>query len=214
MYKSLIVFLLFLLSCQSLFAQEERDFYVWQTTSASLKMNELYSFNMKAKVHYRINDQFRDFTYFDLAVSRRMNQWLNLGLAFRGAEIGKESGNILEYRPQLVTGVHFKFGKVNCKSTNRLEYRAFSKGKAHFRYYHNIFIHFPSFHGCPRPYVGEELFTKLNDERLYLARVYGGLHLLEFDLFKVDAYYVWQELKRSGQWSPADILGLNLKFSI
>ncbi|WP_430972277.1 DUF2490 domain-containing protein [Sunxiuqinia rutila] len=214
MVRKLIVFCLFLLGSQALFAQEERDFYLWQETGFGLKLDENYTFSFKAKVQYRANDNFRDFTYVDFTVSRRMNPWLNLGLSFRGAEIGKLSGNILEYRPQFLTGVHYKFGKVNCKSTNRIEYRTFSKGKAHFRYYHNIFIHFPSFPGCPKPYIGEELFTKLNNERLYLTRVYGGLHLLELDILKVDAYYVWQETKRNGQWRPSDVLGLNLKFVI
>lgn len=212
--RLLLVIFLAVTGLQKSQAQEDRDFYLWNTTSAKVSLNQLYSLKVCAKVHYRVNDHFRDMTYFDVALSRFVYNWLDLGVAFRGAQLNKTSGDIMEYRPQFVTGVHFRVGDIKCKSTNRLEYRAFNEGDGYARYYHNFFVHFPSFCKCPKPYIGEEVFTKFNAENIHLVRIYSGLHLLELDHFQLDAYYVWQQLKSDNNWKDADIVGLNLSFII
>lgn len=210
----LLICVILTISCQSAFSQDNRDFYLWNTTGAKINLNQLYDLNVSAKIHYRLNEHFRDMTYLDLSLSRVMNKWLNLAVAFRGAQLPKSTGDVMEYRPQFATNLHFNAGKVKGKSTNRIEYRALSKGDNHFRYYHNFFLHFPSFAHLPKPYVGEELFVKLNSESIHLFRMYGGLHVLEQKSFRVDMYYVWQKSKSNEKWKGADVVGLNLYFSI
>lgn len=206
--------LLLLLGGQQVFSQEKRDFYLWNTTYLQARLSSQYSFRLSAKVQYLTSDDLREMTYLDAAVSRKMNDWLNLGLAFRTTQHKKLTSDKMEYRPQLVTTMNWTSSKIKFSTTNRPEYLMFSEGDNYGRVYHNIFVHFSSFEKWPKPYLGEELFTKLNSDQLHLARIYGGLHVLERQHFRVDVYYVWQQLKVSGQWRGADVAGLNLHFSI
>lgn len=210
--KLILILLLFV--GQNIFAQDKRNSYLWNNLSSQIQLNELYNLKVSTKTHYRLNDHCREMTYLDLAVSRKMNNWLKLGVAFRGAQQVKESGDIVEYRPQFSSSVSLHPQKIKIQSTNRIEHRFFSEGKGYDRYYHNIFVHFPFFSKLPKPYIGEELFTKFNDEGTHLGRIYGGLHLLERSHLTIDMYYVWQQLKLADKWQTADIFGMNLSFQI
>lgn len=214
MRKLLVGLLIFLLGGQSVSSQEKRDFYLWNTTYLYVPLRPQYNLRLSAKVQYLSQEDLREMTYLDLSVSRKMNNWLNLGLAFRTSQHQKLTGEKMEYRPQLVSTMHWSSSKIKYSTTNRPEYLMFSEGDSYGRFYHNIFVHFSSFGKWPKPYLGEELFTKLNGEQLHLARIYGGLHVLERKHFRVDVYYVWQQLKVSGQWRGADVAGLNLHFLI
>jgi hypothetical protein len=214
MQKTIITFLFLLLGGQQLFSQEGRDLYLWNTTYLHTKLNPQYNFRLSAKVQYLTNSDIREMTYLDVTVSRKVNDWLNLGLAFRTSQHKKLTGDKMQYRPQLVTTMHWSSAKIKYSTTNRPEYLMFSEGDSYGRFYHNIFVHFSSFGKWPKPYIGEELFTKLNREKLHLGRIYGGLHVLELQHFRVDVYYAWQQLKVSGQWRGADVAGLNLHFFI
>jgi hypothetical protein len=208
-----ILCLVLLVVCNlGLLAQDGHDFYLWNTLSAYGRINQSYDFRISSKTQYLINEQQRESTYLDLAVYRKMNNWLKLGLAFRASQIVKESGNIAEYRPQLISTMYFAPKAIKYQSTNRIEHRSFSEGSSHFRYYHNIFVHFPSVANLPKVYVGEELFAKLNAENVHLGRIYGGVHLLDHNRFGIDVYYVWQQLKVDKEWQRANILGLNLNY--
>lgn len=195
-------------------AQEEKKFYLWNTSCVHLKLNSDYKMKFSSKIHYLPEEHFRDMTYLDFALSRKMNDWFSLGLAFRGAQTRKETGDVMEYRPQFVTGLQLPKSKIKCKTTNRLEYRTFSEGDAYARYYHNIFVRFPGQGAWPKPYLGEELFTKLSSDGMHLARIYGGLEMLKLEYLRIDMYYVWQQTKRNNDWQGADAVGINLHFFI
>ncbi|MGD9931315.1 MAG: DUF2490 domain-containing protein [Mangrovibacterium sp.] len=196
--------------------QENSNFYLWNTTSVVAGLSPKSSLELSVKTHYLPSDNFRDMTYADLAVGRKLNSWFQLGLAFRVSQMPKETGDdVYEYRPQFVTKVSATTHAVKFRTTNRLEYLSFNLGEAFFRYYHNLFVDFPALAPkLPKPYLGEELFTKLNGNGLHLGRLYGGLHVWESDHVGVDLFYVWQKLKSAGYWKEADVLGLNLKFKI
>jgi len=201
-------------SVPKLDAQEVRGFYLWNNTSALVPFNHLYDLKFSTKTQYNVNGQMRDMTYLDFAIYRKMNDWFRLGVAFRGSQLVKESGDIYEYRPQLVSIITLNPSEVKWQTTNRLEHRSFSRGSSHFRYYHNIYAHFPSFPHFPKPYLGEEIFTKLNDENIHIVRAHGGLHLIEHERFRIDFYYAWQKSRSGGEWFASDVLGLNLTFRI
>ena len=212
--KIILAFVLVLILDKSFAANKNRDFYLWNTVGAQIQLNQIYGLKVSSKTHYRVNDQYRDMTYFDLAVARKMNHWLKLGVAFRGAQLPKESGDIMEYRPQVFSNIGLNCKNIKFQTTNRMEHRSFSKGVSHYRYYHNIFVHFSSCTKWIKPYLGEELFTKLNSDGIHLGRIYGGIHLLEHEHFHIDLYYVWQQLKVDNKWQGADVFGVNMNLQI
>jgi hypothetical protein len=213
-FQSILSFVLSLVIGQALCAQEGRDLQLWNTLSVQGRINQSYDFKISTKTQYLVNEQHRDVTYLDLAAYRKMNNWLKLGAAFRVSQLVKEHGDIVEYRPQLISAIYLKSKNIQYQTTNRIEHRSFSEGPSHFRYYHNIFVHFPSIAHLPKVYVGEELFTKFNAENLFLGRIYGGLHLLDRGHFGIDVYYVWQKLKVDKEWQGANVLGLNLNYRL
>lgn len=211
-----LLLLIFLVGLVSLaFAQNDRSSYLWNTMSLVAGLGDRSSLCIATRTQYQASKDTRELTYLDCSFIRTMNSWFRLGLAFRAVQMPKETGDVYEYRPQLITTVYNNQHGIQYRSTNRLEHRSFNNGNTHFRYYHNIVVDFPAFAPkIPAIYLEEELFTKLNDERLHLARIYGGLHMYEQPHFIVDLFYIWQQAKAGGEWSGSDVFGLNLTFKI
>ncbi|MGQ8335042.1 DUF2490 domain-containing protein [Sunxiuqinia sp. A32] len=194
--------------------QSEREFYLWNTSAVNVGLSEKMNLKVSTKTHYLVTNEMRDMSYVDLSVSRKMNSWMKLGVAFRGAQLVSSVEKVMEYRPQSFVNFSLEKNGIKYHSTNRLEYRFFNSQDGHFRYYHNLFVDFPALFGVvPKTYVGEEVFTKLNSVGMHLGRIYGGMHIWENNWFGLDMYYAWQKLKRD-DWITADILGLNMTFSI
>ncbi|MGE4587518.1 MAG: DUF2490 domain-containing protein [Mangrovibacterium sp.] len=197
------------------YAGDKRPTYLWNTNYLNLELGNQSTLCFSVKTQYSVTDNTREMTYLDCSAIRTVNSWLKLGLAFRLAQSPKATGDVYEYRPQLVTTVYNSRHVIKCRTTNRMEYRSFKRAKDHIRYYHNAFVDFPVLlAGIPRPYLGEELFTKMNGDGLHLARLYGGLHVWEKSGLGVDLFYVFQQTKSAEEWINSDIIGLNLKFYI
>lgn len=203
-----ILLLFFHISSQ---AQSDRDFILWNTTSLQAPLSEPYYFKVSTKTQYLPDINSRKETYVDFAVYRKMSNWLQLGVAIRGAQHLKNDKKIYEYRPQFISKIGFG-SKVQYKTTNRIGYRSFSNEDHYFRYYHNFFIHFPSVGKFPKPYIGEEVFIKMNADNVHLLRAYAGLHLINRKHFKLDTFYALQHSKSGSTWYNANIVGLNLSF--
>jgi len=192
--------------------QDSREFLLWNTTSVQAPIQHLYCIKLSTKTQYLPQDQQRKETYLDLSLYRKMNSWLQLGVAFRGAQHVDTNSNVAEYRPQFITKIAFKLSPVKFTSTNRLARRYFSGGQHYFRYYHNLFIHLPSLAHWPKPYIGEEVFLKLNHDHIHLLRAYAGLHVIKHQHFKLDTFYTLQHSKSGASWYDSDIVGMNLNF--
>jgi len=138
-----------------------------------------------------------------------------LGIAFRIAQYPKAGEDDYEYRPQVISGFQQKWNKIKFRSTLRLEQRWFKFKDDHQRLYHNFFIDFPQLQAkFFRPVLGEELFVKLNDDALHLARIYAGMGIYAAAHWAVDLFYVWQSSKKADYWQKSDVVALNLKFKI
>ena len=213
--KKLVVLILLAGVRLSAFSQDDRSSGLWNKISLNFGLNSKSDLCLSTKTQYIVSENTREVTYLDCYVSRIMSSWLKLGVAFRAAQIPKETRDVYEYRPQLLTTIFDNRHPVKYRTTNRLEYRVFTKGDAYFRYYNNVFVDFPVLAAkFPRPYLGEELFIKLNGKGFHVGRIYGGLHVYEQSHFAVDVYYVWQKTKTGEEWLGSDIFGLNFSFKI
>lgn len=213
--KKVIIVFIFAFYAITACAQNERTFYLWNTTSFIFSANQKTSFGLSTKSHYLASKGIREMTQLDGSAYREVNSWLRAGLGFRFAQQPKEEGDLYEYRPQFITTVHNNGkSKLKIRTTNRLERRFFNSGENHFRYYHNLFFDFRFFSKIPAPYLGEELFNKLNREGLHLTRFYSGFHVYDKKKIVADLYYVFQRSKNSEHWSCSDVAGLNLTFKI
>ncbi|WP_423127534.1 DUF2490 domain-containing protein [Gaoshiqia sp. Z1-71] len=211
-----VLILVFLLSCLCVAnAQDERELFLWNTTSVTTGIRPASVLCLSVRTQYQPSERRRDLSYLDLSWTNTLNSWLKLGLAYRSVQTPRESGDVYEYRPQAFGVLYNNKRKVQYSLANRMEYRLFNRGETHFRYYNNFFVYFPAIISkLPKPYAGEELFTKLNGVGLHLARLYGGLRVWECNSFDIDLYYIFQKSKTADQWNDADILGMNLKFKI
>lgn len=211
-----LLFLLFILLSQLFgLAQDQRLLYIWNTSSLSFPLASDNSLTFATKTHYRVNDHFREMTYADFKGMHKVNDWFSLGVAFRIAQYPSVGEDDYEYRPQLVTGFRQKWNNIKFRSTLRLEQRWFKFKEDHQRIYHNFFIDFPQLQSkFLKPVVGEELFFKLNDDALHLARIYAGMGVYSAAHWAVDLFYVWQSSQKTDYWQKSDVVALNLKFKI
>lgn len=210
----LLASMLFLLFSVSSRGQNDRDFLLWNTTSLQAPVSKSYYLRVSTKTQYLPEVNSREESYLDVALYQKMSQWFQLGVGLRGAQHLKTDGTIYEYRPLLISKISFACRSIHYKTTNRLGYRVFSNQEHYMRYYHNFFIQFPSVGKLPKPYLGEEVFIKLNTEKIHMMRAHAGLNLLDQEHFKLDTFYAFQYLKSSNVWRNTNIIGLNLSFFI
>ena len=189
--------------------------FIWNTSNIRIKLDESNGMKISMKNQYQTNNDLRDMTYVDASYAHKINEWLKLGAAIRRCQYIKSEGDLIEYRPQFITNVTAIDKGLKLTSINRIAYRYFKIASDHVRYYHNVYLHFPSLlKSIPRLYIAEELFTQLNETGLHIKRLYGGLHLLEKNWLRMDLFYVYQKLKSVNKWKTDEVVGLNLTFSI
>jgi len=171
--KKLLAFVLFVCLGLSAFSQDDRSTGLWNKISLIIGLNSRSDLCISTKTQYIVSENKREVTNLDCSVSRTMNSWLKLGAAFRATQMPKETGDVYEYRPQFLTTIYDNKHLFKYKTTNRLEYRDFTKGNDYFRYYNNVFIDFPVLPvKFPCPYLGEELFIKLNGVTVCIRPVF------------------------------------------
>jgi len=209
--------LLFLLINYTLISsgQENCNLYFWNTTSISSGLSQSLTLTLKVKTQILVSESSRELSYIDFGLARNLNDWFKLGVAFRMVEIPNDEDNIYEYRPQVIATIQNSGNNINFRFSNRIGHRTLSNGNNHFRHYQNLFIDLPEIiSNLPKPYIGEELFTKLNGEGTHQFRFFGGLHVWQKSYVNVDMFYAWQKNKEEQTWLNSEIVGLNLKFKI
>ena len=199
----------------SAFAQSDRDFYWWNTTSLNVKISEVDDFIVSTKTHYNQSQHQRELTYIDLAGVRQLNDWFKMGLALRFVQRPQTGSIDYEYRPQVYAIYFNNQHALKYRSTLRFEQRWFEHTESHQRLLHSFFVDFPRLSKWSiQPKLGEELFYKVNGDGFHLARLYGGFGVFSSSNLAVELLYVWQDTKRAGDWQVSDVVALNLKFKI
>lgn len=157
-----------------------------------------------------------DYVHLDLAAYRMITEKFSLGLGIRQNESYKANG----WNPgnaYFFYGI-FRFNPVNIKIkfSNQIAIRTNKISDTQYTFDNNSTVDFfaESTNKIPKPYLQDEVFTNLNEQRVQTVRVYGGLHMLKLQHFAVDLYYCYQMTKPAWEWEEYNVWGISTKFRI
>jgi len=218
MTKILTAFLiLFFVSVSEGYSQRHFDgSYLWNSTSISYELNHKTEFVFANKDHFSNQINHMDYIHFDLTGYRHITEKFSLGLGIRQSESYKTSG----WSPgnaYFFYGV-YQFSPMNMKIkfSNRIAVRTFKISDTQYTFDNNTSFDFfsGSKNKIPKPFLQDEVFTNLDEQKVQTIRLYGGFHLFKQEHFAVDLYYCYQKTRPSWEWKEYNVFGINTKFRI
>lgn len=197
-------------------AAGQRHFEVWNKNQVDFDLSSKTRIKAAEKVYYVPERSSVKLMYSEVLVNRHFKRWLEIGTGYRVTWYRNTANNWdVENRPMLSADLKHSFNDFKLTFYNRFEYRIFKTPTNHFRYRHAFKLQFPKLTDWGMCfYTSEEVFVKLNGEGNHLSRIYGGLNAFSNKLLKVNMYYAFEMLKTEQKWNNADIIGVDLKFSI
>lgn len=213
--KHTIFLFLFCICVFTSFAQTERGFQIWNKNEVIVRPWSNFTVEVAEKIHYSPSHEAADIKYVEMFLSHKPLVWLKYGVGYRITKLNLYPGWIQENRPMLFADCLKSYKQFNFKFSNRMEYRMFETEPDHFRYRQEFLVEFPALADWGmRIYTSEESFFKLNGAGMHLARIYGGLSVVQKEHFKMKMFYALEKLELVENWRTTDIFGINLSFII
>lgn len=208
--------LLFILSVLVVNAQDSRRFTIWNKNAITVEPWKKVSIEVAEKIHYSPKINTVALKYGELNVAHEPKNWLEYGAGLRLSYLNLMDGNWLnENRLMATVDLTKELKEFEISFDNRFEYRTFQKLENYLRYKQALKLNFPGLTSWGmRFYVSEESYFKMNGDGMHLARFYSGLMAFDKKHFDMKIYYSLEKALVSDTWYTADILGLNLSFSI
>jgi hypothetical protein len=198
-----------------LFAQGNRDFQLWNTTSFSHKFSEKTELAISEKIHYSPELEGLEMKFGQILINYRFTGWLSMGTGFR-LTASKELGQwIYEQRPMVLFSINKKVNKINFILTNRFEYRFFKYKNDQFRDVQKFDITSPTVTNWGIGlFATEEAFYVPVGCFLDMIRFYAGISVFENHKVGLKFFYAYQLKNVEPLWNKTDILGMNISLSI
>lgn len=216
--KILLLFLAFFSIFNFTYAQNNQTpFYLWNANSIQSNLNDKFVFSLSQKTHYNLTKIEPELFYFEMVTQYRLNDKFSAGSGYR--HFFNKSIESWTNENRFMTLLYYKntFNSNLLYFTNRISYRQFPASKNHFRYYHKLTILHPFqlFSKTINPYFAEEIFIKINNEKLHMGRIFIGIKLNEKGPVKLDLYLAKGFLKNDiRKWSDYNLSGINFSLTI
>jgi len=195
------------------FAQNERRSQIWNKNEVIIQPWKNISIDVAEKIHYSPEHNAANVKYAEIYISHELLKWFEYGAGFRVSKSNLYPGWIQENRTMFIGNFTKQYNLFIFKYSNRFEYRSFENNLNHFRYRQEFRVDFPSLTTWGMKfYTSEESFYKLNGIGLHLARLYGGISVVQSVHFNLKMYYALEKYKLIENWGTTDIIGLNTSF--
>ncbi len=195
---------------------QERSLTIWNKNEVAINPWEKITIEVAQKIHYSPESSTIDLKYGEMFIEHEPLKGLEYGAGFRVSRLNLQNNNWRnENRSMLFVNFSKPMDQFELNFTNRLEYRAFKELDNYFRHKQSLKLDFPNItEWGMRFYVSEESYYKMNGDGTHLARFYSGLKALEKERIEMKIYYSLERAKVADNWITADIIGLNLSFTI
>lgn len=212
----ILTFFIFLFSYAG-FAQLGGDgSYLWNSTSITYSVNKKTELVFSNKDHFNNQISRLDYYHFEFYAYHELIRNFSLGLGFRQNETLK-TGRWSPGNAWFFYGVSYLHpGSIKIKFSNRFAIRTYRLSETQYTFDNNTIIDFfsQSTRKLPKPFLQDELFTNLKEQKVQTVRLYGGLHLLKSLHWGLDLYYCYTTTWSSWIWKKYNVFGLSTKFSI
>lgn len=202
-----------LFACGAAGAYDDGDWQFWNTDSVETRIGK--QLKTKFETEFYWGDDMRELYYahLDLGVSAKVVTWFELGANYRYVQEKKQGEWRDENRPHLNGTFLWTMGPLAMSDRNRAEYREREAADEGWRYRNRLRACWASKWSRfeIQPYVDDEIFYDFIVEDWNQNRVSVGLSAELASPLKADMYYMLQSNRKNGEWTEANILGVNLK---
>jgi hypothetical protein len=197
-------------------AQNERRFTIWNKNEVAISPWKNVTIEVGEKIHYTPKNNSLDVKFGEVFLSHEPKKWLEYGGGFRVGYANLGKGNWLqEQRSMFLLNFTANIKQFELSFSNRMEYRAYKNLDDHFRYKQSLKLSSPVLTNYGTSiYISEESFYKMNGIGTHLARLQTGVTAVELEHFDIKVYYILEKFKIASTWFTADVVGVNLGFSI
>lgn len=214
MFRILII-LIFAFAYFSVSAQNERKLHVWNYNKVSVDITSKTSISASEKIQYTPFEDGLNSKFGDVFFNHKTSNWVEYSGGFRVLYSRGANGWITEQRPMILGTFTKEIRKFEIDFLPRFEYRIFEHLENHFRLRQRLDIKSPSLTSFGlQLFTAEETYTKFNQDRTHLARLYAGIQTVDLEHFAMKLYYGLEKNKKNANWNTADILGMNLSFRL
>lgn len=193
------------------------DFQLWNTTTASLKLNKDWKATVEEQLklgegagHFYYHHSDLGFVYGGLA------EWIDLGFNFKEVFVEKDGGHwSRENRPHVNVTVKGPVGPFDVSDRSRFEYRDLENENDLWRYVNRFKVKLP-FELTKlklQPYVADLIFLNMEGRAFDKNRIYAGATFKLSKGLESEMYYCWQSARSDGLWKDTNALGFQLNIS-
>lgn len=210
-FISTVIFAFLLLNAYA----QDRIFQVWNQNNFDVNLTPKTSIGISEKIHYTPKNNSIDVKFADITLDHTFTKWFEIGGGGRLLWINKEYGWLQEKRPMFYADFSSGVGKFEIDFSNRIEYRFLDKAENHWRHKQKLSLDFPKIpQTALQFYTAFESFYKFTADGFHILRGYTGLNMIQKKHFKLNVYYVFERNKSSLNWTPIDILGINMNVEL
>lgn len=177
-----------------------------------------FSFNEDLRFHPDDHQLYYNGTDLDLAY-KGLAPWLETSFSMKYSTQEDDDGHWQnEVRPVFnVTAKHTFLG-MTIKNRSRIEYRELEADDDNWRYRHYLKAEMPWALTSLKlkPYVGDEVWFRLDGTGFYKNRLVTGFTLPITSRVKGDLYYYWDKVTddHNAPWEEHNVLGFKLKIAL
>ncbi len=191
-------------------AQDDGDWQLWHTFAMEGKVGQT-TVKMEGELRFGSDMSTLYYHHADVSFWRKVTEMISMGLAYRQVYENKHGSWEEENRPHVDAAAVWKVKDVKIKNRFRVEYRMRDGKKDVFRFRNKISVSPPfQIKGSNlKPFAADEIF--IDDEGTFTRnRLYVGVKIPARNNVKVDAFYLWQTSKKSGDWLDFNVIGVKI----
>lgn len=200
-----------LFSATLLSAFEQGDQQFWHAEKLALTLNEKHRLTLEQD--FRSGNQDADLYYVhsDFGIQHKMSPVLAWSLHFREVFVDGSEGWFPEHRPYGQFVVKLPFGPFSTSTRARFEYRILpDERKVRNRDMITIKLRRSYTPLKLVPYMADEIFYSLKDQKLNRNRFYIGFAVKKFSRGTPVFYYMYQSSLKNGQWTGINVWGIKI----
>ncbi len=214
MKSIILIFIAIIVISGTAYAFDDHDIQYWNTENISWNIHK--DWNLSVEEEFRFGDNVTDYYYqhSDFGITYSILEWLDLSLNYRLIFEEDDGDWDYESRPHYnVTAKHDILGFA-VSNRSRFERRNREDTSDGWRYRNKSTIKAPKItkHGL-QPYIADEFFVDLINDKLNTNRLYGGIGFKVFKKLKADIYYLWQAKESDNHWDSSHVIGTKLKLA-
>lgn len=210
--RKVYILFLFIIINSNASGQVKSETQLWNTNTFAIQVIKDLNIEISEKNQYSYNTSSLNLKHGELWLKHKLTHWVEYGAGFRVISGKKETLWKKEQRFMVLLNLNKNIGKFELNLSNRFEHRNIKDSHNHIRYRELISLNSPQISLLNTFFfISEEAFLRIDNEKIHLYRIYGGIQTFNSNYFELKLFYAFEKSLQENHWKAGNILGLNLK---